>query len=132
MPEHPTTQIEYLKLWNEQSKLFWSRLQTATVLHSGVLAGWYKLRQDNSSLQFFLLLIGSIVTMAILIIMYRDDQYMDKLRDLAGEYFPKVDSTKLGRRCGYFIVGSIAFVELVIFALYLLMWICKGIRCGVP
>jgi len=33
--------LEYVKLWMQQSQLFWSRLQTATALHTGILVGWY-------------------------------------------------------------------------------------------
>lgn len=126
MPEDPTPKIEYVKLWMQQSQLFWSRLQTTSVLHSGVLIGWYKLETDDKSdLKSMILLLGIWLSIFLIAIMYRDSQYMEAMKakakgfsmtnpnELKEDAFPHLNKNSLsGRACGYFIVATFPVVEI--------------------
>lgn len=67
-------EIEYLKLWMEQSKLFWSRLQIAITIHSGGLVGWYYLYGKNVLLGSIWLLIVVTLSFCLRQIMCRDSE----------------------------------------------------------
>jgi len=86
----PISPEEAIKLWQEESKLMWSRIQTVSVLEAGVLTGWYKLCETNQSLLAkALLIVGSLLMFIIGILMHRDAQYMKACEDAAGDNFPK-------------------------------------------
>jgi uncharacterized membrane protein len=111
--------IEYVKLWMEQSRLFWSRLQSVTALHTGVLAGWYIIKKDNNEwlwLAPFLLALGILLSAFILVIMCRDGQYMNAMRDKAGvDIFPHPNCRcPVGRVCGITMVLLLMAVEAVL------------------
>ena len=109
-------EIEYLKLWMEQSKLFWSRLQSAAVLHTAVLAGWYTLGPTHPRLRCALLFLGLILSVFLLAIMVRDARYLDSLRGKVGAlHFPYTGSDNpKGRDCGYIIVGILMVAEVAL------------------
>ena len=111
-------QIEYARLWMQQSQLFWSRLQTAALLHSGVLVGWYKLRDAEPILNRGLLALGIFLSVFVVAIMVRDSQYMDKMKKLAGNTFPKTGKgAHYGRVCGFIIVLTFPVLELLLLVL---------------
>jgi len=119
-----TSKIEYVKLWMEQSRLYWSRLQTATALHTGVLVGWYYLQRDKDSpaLALFLLCAGILLSILILVIMWRDTRYMDAMRKKAGEDvfpYPKC-RLPIGGCCGALIIIFIMLAELCLLMIGLL------------
>jgi small-conductance mechanosensitive channel len=65
-------ELEYVKLWMEQSKLFWSRLQIAITIHSGGLVGWYYLHEKNIWMGSMWLLIVVTLSYCLREIMHRD------------------------------------------------------------
>ncbi len=112
-----TSKIEYVKLWMEQGKLYWSRLQTATALHTGVLVGWYFLQKDMpcSKLAPSLLVLGIWLSSLILLIMLGDARYWYALRDKAGEDvfpYPKCTRWPIGGVCGALIIFSLMVAEI--------------------
>jgi hypothetical protein len=117
MSDETTPEIEYARMWMQQSQLFWSRLQTAAILHSGVLAAWYKLPED-SVLKTGVLCLGIFLSVFIIAIMVRDSQYMKEMRRRAGKSFPDTGKdAPHGRTCGYIIVSVFPIIELLILLL---------------
>ncbi|MDO8609357.1 MAG: hypothetical protein Q7R95_02325 [bacterium] len=115
MSEEPILKIEYVNLWMQQSQLFWSRLQTATALHTGILVVWFYLSKDEdwSWLSPFLLGLGIVLSSLILIIMWRDGKYMDAMKDKAGkEVFPHPKcKCPIGRFCAAIMLVILMVVE---------------------
>jgi len=108
--------IEYVKIWMQQSQLFWSRLQTISALQTGILVGWYKLANDPC-LRIGILLMGIILSALILFIMRRDTKYMKKMEELAKNEFPTANDCKdapTGRQCGYAIVAVLILADLIL------------------
>jgi hypothetical protein len=107
--------LEYVKLWMQQSQLFWSRLQTVAALHTGVLLGWYKSRSEVL-LKMGILTVGMILSVLVFIVMLRDGFYMDRFAKLANasgeDLCPKIGGRWIGRVCGLLFVGILMFAEL--------------------
>ena len=73
---------EYGKLYYEQNKLLWSRLQTAYLLEAVTLAGYYALiRDDKPSLAAGLILLTSIMLILLTAITQRDGLYLRQMRE---------------------------------------------------
>lgn len=104
--------MEYLNLWMQQSQLFWSRLQTATALHTAVLTGWYFIKPEEKILKISLLGIGIVISGLILRIMIRDSQYMEAMKEKSKDdlHWPP-QSCFGGRRCGYLLVIVFIIIE---------------------
>jgi hypothetical protein len=114
-----TSKIEYVKLWMQQSQLFWSRLQTAALLHSGVLVGWHSLPSTECVMKRGMLFLGIFLSVFLIAIMVRDGQYMEKLKALAGTDFPETGkAAPKGRMCGYIIVTTFPVIELFLLLVY--------------
>ena len=110
--------IEYAKLWMTQSQLFWSRLQTAALLHSAVLAGWYGAK-DHPRMRMALLGLGIILSCLLMMLMGRDAHYMEEMRKRADETFPDPEKHHIpGRKCGFAIVIILTLAEVVLLARY--------------
>ena len=92
-------QIEYLKLWMEQSKLYWSRLQTSAAIETGILLAWWQIKdaKEHAWLNIPLLILGSVLHCCILAILERDGAYVDVLREYSNRAFPV---TKRAEGCG--------------------------------
>lgn len=108
-------ELEYVKLWMQQSQLFWSRLQSAALLHTGILAGWYTIKNNHPRLGIGLLALGFAISFFLLFIMRRDGQYMDSIRNRAPNAFPWTGAdAPNGRLCGMIIVGLLMLCELTL------------------
>lgn len=107
--EKPSEKIEYEKLWAEQSKLFWGRLQTATALHSAILIGWYKINEPD--LKDAVLILGIVISILLSLIMLRDSTHIDFLKKKVGcaSGFP------WGRLYGFLIVIILMVTEVLLF-----------------
>ena len=103
-------ELEYVKLWMEQSKLFWSRFQTIAVIQTGVYVAWWnvlEVKDKYRGLCFFICVLGILLTVFALFIMKRDAAYMDSLAERAETRFPKTEKYKgVGRTCA----GSIGWI----------------------
>lgn len=109
-------EFEYLKLWQTHSRMLWSRLQTAALLHSGILVSWYTLHKDGRiRLAAGVLVFGVILSSFILAIMVRDTHYVDVLKNRAGAAFPTTNKSLSGRLCAYLIVGTLMMAEIILF-----------------
>ncbi len=114
--------IEYLRAWSAHCQLFWSRLQTAAILHSGVLVGWYKLPENQPILKICILSLGVLLSIFVTAIMVRDAQYLTTLQKKCGDAFPLTghDHPK-GRMCGFILVSIFPIIELILLGLTLLL-----------
>ncbi len=112
----PKNDKDYVEHWMRQSELFWSRLQSATVLHSGVLIGWYQIKSKEVFLRAGILFFGIIISGFLIAIMARDADYMKRFRDICGIYFPHCEKGN-GRACAYWIIGILMGIELVLLTL---------------
>lgn len=87
-------------IWQFQSKLMWSRIQTATVIEAATLGGWYRLWNVGRTVHLWLgmlvLLIGGCLLLIVSLLMRRDGQYMDKCEELAQGRIPSPENPKFG------------------------------------
>lgn len=66
-----------------------------------------------------LLFLGIFLSVFLIAIMVRDEQYMEKLKELAGSSFPETGKTApKGSMCGYIIVTTFLVVELFLLLVY--------------
>jgi len=114
----PLVQMEYVKLWKDHSGMFWSRLQTAALIHSGVLVAWYTSGRDgHTHLPYYILVLGILLGCCLLAAMIRDAQYMDVLRQRSGHTFPSTHKKRpAGRWSGYLIVVLPLLAEVLLLA----------------
>ncbi len=101
----------------EQSKLFWSRLQTIAAIQTGVLVGWYKLPTDEQILKKGILILGLILSLLIAFIMRRDRKYMEKMHERAKPEFPEPDDcpdAPKGRDCAYAMLVVMMIADLIL------------------
>ena len=102
-----------VKGWHEESRLFWSRIQTASAIEVAVLAGWYHIWfsyhrfLSKELLGLLLLLVGTILLVFICLLMRQDSKAMDKYN--GGAEGAIAEPTAIfccikGRHLGYFMV----------------------------
>jgi len=90
-------QDDLVSFWQAQSKLMWSRVQTASVIEAGTLTGWYKVWLDNHPcLALAILLLGACLLVVVSLLMYRDSQYMAACEEKAEDRIPKPKDALLG------------------------------------
>ncbi len=78
-----------VKLYVEQNKLLWGRLQIAYLIEASALAGFYVVRSDHESrLAFSLLALSAILLLLLALLIYRDTQHLEKFGTDAG--VPKI------------------------------------------
>jgi hypothetical protein len=98
---------EAVKFWLEQSKLMWSRVQTASVIEAAALAGWYKLLRDNQlGTALVVLVLGAGLLVVVGLLMYRDSQYMVACERVAGDQMPQPSPPLFGLSGRRIAVGS--------------------------
>ncbi len=110
--------------WVEQSKLLWSRLQTASVIEAAALAAAYKMCMDRRRcLQILVLALGMVLLLLVFFLMKRDAEWLDAFHEAAGDCLPKVKELFWGLkgRC----IGYIAVFTLIIADFG---WICCIIK----
>lgn len=115
-PEHK--ELEYVKLWMEQSKLFWSRLQSLAAIQTGSYVAWWTVldSEKNQGISFFIPILGVSLTGLIMAIMDRDAAYMETLKNDARESFPHTRrESGTGRLCGKFIGWTLLSSNLILF-----------------
>ena len=115
----PVNDKDYVEHWMRQSELFWSRLQSATVLHSGVLIAWYQIHPSDKLLRLGVLLVGIIISLFLIGIMRRDAVYLDKIKDICGFCFPDCGKG-LARLYAYLIVWTLIAVEIILIGVIVL------------
>jgi len=110
--------------WQFQSKLMWSRIQTATVIEAGVLGGWYQLwRANYSRLAVAILVLGAVLLLVVSLLMHRDSQYMKTCETRAGERIPKPGTPILkvtGRQIAVLAPLSLAICDVVL--VFMMKW----------
>jgi hypothetical protein len=80
-------QVEKMKheqqvaLWIYQNNLLWSRLQTASIIEGGVLAGAYQIHDSHKYWASVLLVVGALLLFGVLLIINRDIQHADIIRE---------------------------------------------------
>lgn len=72
----------------DQSKLFWSRLQTLSVLNGAIFAGWWTTK-EYEIISVGIIFLGFALNLSLGMIMKRDATYMEKLKSCAGDMFPE-------------------------------------------
>ena|SRR3990167_3217774 len=83
-------EYDAVSFWQAESKLMWSRIQTASAIEAGTLAGWYKIRADKHlGPAVAILIVGAILLVIVSLLMKRDSQYMDACEKIAGSRIPK-------------------------------------------
>jgi hypothetical protein len=88
---------DVLSFWRAQSELMWSRVQTASVIEAGTLAGWYKVLGDKHLvLAPAILGLGALLLVVVSLLMRRDSQYMDACETVAPNRIPEPNSAFLG------------------------------------
>jgi hypothetical protein len=85
--ENANIQQAALNIWIEQSKLLWSRLQTASVIEGATLAGWYQVRTVGLLPQI-VLVFGTLLLFILALIMRRDVAYLCAAKRKAGDLLP--------------------------------------------
>jgi len=115
--------MEYVKVWMQQSALFWSRLQWVALLQTGVFTAWFNLRQlqgepDVIYLVVGILGIGGLLSLLLHRIMVRDAAYMEAMRQRAGlKVFPEPDpeeSVPNGQKCAHSIVWALIAADVAL------------------
>ena len=121
------------KYWFAQSQLLWSRLKTASVIEAAALTASYKLWSDEHPIAALgLLLVAIILLILVGLLMHRDGQYMDDLRertkpkDSSESDFPN-PKRLIGLRGRD--VGCIAIGVLVVCNLLAMFWFCPKRHC---
>ena len=72
---------EYAKLFYEQNKLLWSRLQTAYLVEAGTLTAFYVLLKDRQpEIALGTCILGSVLLFVLLLILVRDVQFHTAMR----------------------------------------------------
>lgn len=110
MCNEPQGDFRYVDLWERRIQLFWSRLQTATAIQTGVMIAWYFLIQErkfeHSVASLALIVFGIILHWKILVIMQKDSEYIDAMTKKAGDCFPSYfgSNNKEGRGAGRSII----------------------------
>jgi len=75
--------------WQAQSKLMWSRVQTASVIEAGALVGWYRLWEDGHlCFAIAILGLGALLLAVVSLLMRRDSQYMDACEKFEPKVIP--------------------------------------------
>lgn len=108
---------EYSKVWVEQSKLLWGRLQTAYFLHVGVFGGWFGLHANGYKpfIQVVTLSLGPILSIFICLIIWRDGAFMDKIKACAGNCLKNEDlDNKRGRWFAIWIIILLSLFEILL------------------
>ncbi len=91
------TKEEAATFFLEESRLMWNRVQTATAIEAGALAGWYKVWTDKQfNLSIILLIVGAVLLFGVSLLMKRDAQYMDCCEKIAGDKLPTPEKAFLG------------------------------------
>lgn len=128
--DQPQGDFRYVDLWERRVQLFWSRLQTAAAIQTGVMVGWYFLIQErkleHSILAALLCIFGFLLLFQIHKIMKKDGDYIDAITKRAGDAFPSFIGSegKEGRIAGLNIVKVciwtlVAMVLLSLVTIYL-------------
>lgn len=130
-PSSDWARMEYAKLWMEQSKLMWSRLQFIHLVHVAVLGSWFYLWLETCPVffQVSILFIGLYVSQYIDIILQRDAAYMDKLRDLSIKAVPELTILKEfpnGSMCATRILCFLCILEVSMIIAVLIAWTAKN------
>jgi hypothetical protein len=116
-PDSDPAKLEYAKMWMEQSKVMWSRLQFIHLMHVGVWAGWFTLVYNRFPpyASETVLALGPIFSIFFAIIISRDGKYMDELRTLSDGAVPQIKTLCFipnGRRCAYLILIVLSILEI--------------------
>ena len=108
--------MQYVTLWAQQSQLFWSRQQTLALIHTGLIGAWYFARDEWYHL--FAPIFGTILSIPLAVIMYRDTQYMSALEVKAGGCFPNVGKPNYSARgAALCILGTLVFAQILLFSI---------------
>lgn len=121
------SETNYAELWREQSKLLWSRLQTALILNSAILAGWWKVRSDIYYGNL-ILVFGIVVSVLLGLIFLRDREVLNNFAMTARELKHVVDYGK-PRFHGSNYGAILIFVPFVIYSILLLPFITQCLLC---
>lgn len=109
---------DILSLWQFQSKLMWSRIQTSAVIEAAVIGGWYQTwNTSRSALSIAILLLGAFLLLIVSILMHRDGQYMTAYETIAGNRIPKIKKPFLGIKghcIAVFIPSFLAIANIVL------------------
>lgn len=109
-------QMQYVTLWAQQSQLFWSRQQTLSLIHTGLIGAWYLARDEWYHV--FAPVFGVILSIPLAVIMYRDTQYMSALEVKAGCCFPNVGKPNYSARSAAMcILGVLVFSQILLFSI---------------
>lgn len=107
-----------VSFWQEQSKLMWSRVQTASVIEAGTLAGWYKVWGDqHPGLGVAILLLGAGLLVIVSLLMRRDSQYMAACERVAKDRMPSPTPPLVGlygRRIAVALPFLLAIINVVL------------------
>lgn len=107
-----------ISFWQAQSKLMWSRIQTASVIEAGSLAGWYKVCGDkHPDLAVAILLLGAGLLVVVSLLMRRDSQYMYACEAVAKVRMPSPDPPLIrlsGRRMAVALPSILAILNVIL------------------
>lgn len=107
-----------IALWQSQSKLMWSRIQTATVIEAAVIGGWYQLwNAHRSALAIAILILGAFFLLVVSYLMHRDGQYMTACESLVGSSMPDPGPPRLklkGRQIAYIVPIILALCDIAL------------------
>jgi hypothetical protein len=125
-------QEDAIKFWQEQSRLMWSRVQTASVLEAGTLGSWYTTWKDCfPSISIGILVFSVILLIIVSLLMRRDAQYMESCQRFLGDEFLRPERPLFGIS-GRLIAAifpmilCLANISLVFFTIY------QQSRCAQP
>ena len=115
-------EIEYVKLWMEQSKLYWSRFQTIAAIQTGIYLSWWTVfsssQINNRGFCFPISILGILLTAFVIAIMDRDAAYMDTMKDRAGDRFPEtLKEAGTGRFCAKFLAWILIASNVILYIL---------------
>jgi cytochrome c oxidase subunit IV len=112
--------VHLAEWWQEQSRMLWSRIQTASTVEAAVVVGAYTLwAAKRSGLAAALLFFGALLLVIVSLLAWRDGQYLQAIQDKLGDHNmpqPKkllgLDQLK-GRRIGAGVPLGLAVLDLV-------------------
>ncbi|MFA5197848.1 MAG: hypothetical protein WC437_05525 [Patescibacteria group bacterium] len=107
--------IEYAKLWLEQSKLMWGRIQIAYLLHAGVFAAWYATRHEANILSNLIAWGSAAFSILLLFVMFRDGDFLERIRTTANNPALKVGEVFWsGKFCGGVAIGLLIISDCIL------------------
>lgn len=86
-----------IELWRGHLEFSWSQVRMIPVLQVAIAAGTWATIKDTPLVSSAILVLGTLILVAVVLMLVRHFQYSEAFKKAAGNYFPKVDKPKIIR-----------------------------------